>query len=52
MLECPTSAAADGVATIAYARTPARNLASAHADAAIISLAELVLRLRAHPLPN
>jgi beta-phosphoglucomutase-like phosphatase (HAD superfamily) len=48
-----TSARASGIATIAYARTPAvRNLTSAHADATVTSLADLVLRLRAHPLPN
>jgi beta-phosphoglucomutase-like phosphatase (HAD superfamily) len=44
------SARANGIATIAYARTPAvRNLTSAHAEATITSLADLVLRLRAHP---
>jgi len=47
------SARANDVATIAYARTPAvRNLTSAHAEATITNLADLVLRLRAHPLPN
>jgi hypothetical protein len=47
------STRASGIATIAYARTPAvRNQTSAHADATVTSLADLVLRLRAHPLPN
>jgi len=46
-------ARANDVATITYARRPAvRNLTSAHAEATITSLADLVLRLRAHPLPN
>ena len=47
------SAQASGIATIAYARTPAvRNLTSARPEATVTSLADLVLRLRAHPLPN
>ena len=47
------SARASGIATIAYARTQAvQNLTSAHAEATVTSLADLVLRLRALPLPN
>jgi hypothetical protein len=46
-------ATAIGVATIAYAPTPATpNLPAAAIGATVTSLADLVLRLRAHPLPN
>jgi beta-phosphoglucomutase-like phosphatase (HAD superfamily) len=48
-----SSANASGVPSIAYARSPsARDLPSGHTDAVVTSLADLVLRLRAHPLPN
>ncbi|HTE83365.1 MAG TPA: hypothetical protein VK821_01370 [Dehalococcoidia bacterium] len=46
------SASAHSIATIAYARSAADDRGPAQAAAAIASLANLVLRLRAHPLPN
>jgi beta-phosphoglucomutase-like phosphatase (HAD superfamily) len=47
------SATVAGMPTISYAPAPATGeLASAHADATVISLADLVLRLRASPLPK
>ena len=46
-------AAASGIAAIAYARTAAiRNLAAKRSWSAVSSLADLVLILRARPLPN
>jgi len=46
------SASAHGISTIAYARSAADKPGPARAQATITSLADLVLRLRAHPLPN
>jgi beta-phosphoglucomutase-like phosphatase (HAD superfamily) len=47
------TASARGVRTIAYAHVPgADESASPHAQATVTTLADLVLRLRAHPLPN
>jgi phosphoglycolate phosphatase len=47
------SATASGVATIAYVGTPdTRNHGSAHIRPVVASLADLVLILRARPLPN
>ena len=46
-------ATARGVATIAYAQIPgADDPASPHAQATVTTLADLVIRLRARPLPN
>lgn len=47
------SANSHGVATIAYAPAPSgQNLTSSHMEATVSSLGDLVLRLRARPLPN
>lgn len=48
-----SAASAAGLATIAYAPAPAtRTSLAGHAAATITSMADLVLRLRARPLPN
>ncbi|MDQ2873944.1 MAG: hypothetical protein M3Y33_03655 [Actinomycetota bacterium] len=47
------TAAARGVGTIAYTRAPGTDdQVPSRAQATVTSLADLVLRLRAHPLPN